>query len=164
MFGLIAGSCVCFAVASVGLIIKRKFKINAEFMSAYVEFVDYMISEISNNKTPLFNIIDNFLKQNDSIFTKVLSVINVNLKKDIVDTDNYPKDCFLVDKKKIKMLISDIVSVGKYDSVTEINKLKCISERVQKDAQKATDKYKKDGVMAFKLSVLIGIAIMIIFA
>ena len=55
-----------------------------------------------------------------------------------------------MDKKRIKALISDIESVGKYDSVTEINKLKSIEERSLKDAQKATEKYKKDGVMVIK--------------
>ncbi|MDE6565969.1 MAG: hypothetical protein K2L47_02745, partial [Clostridia bacterium] len=66
------------------------------------------------------------------------------------------------DKKRIQMLISDIVSIGKYDSITEVNKLKSIEERIKLDCDKAKTKYKKDGVMAFKLSVLIGIAIMII--
>ena len=65
-------------------------------------------------------------------------------------------------KKRIKSLIVDIESIGKYDSVTEVNKLKSIEERTQKEALKTAEKYKKDGVMAFKLSVLIGIAIMII--
>ena len=67
-----------------------------------------------------------------------------------------------MDKKNIKMLISDIASIGKYDSVTEVNKLNAILERVKVDAEKANVKYKKDGVMAFKLSVLVGIAVMII--
>ena len=88
--------------------------------------------------------------------------INGNLKRDVVDNENYPKECALVDKKNIKMLISDIASIGKYDSVTEVNKLNAILERVKVDAEKANVKYKKDGVMAFKLSVLVGIAVMII--
>ena len=68
----------------------------------------------------------------------------------------------MVDKKRIQILISDIVSIGKYDSITEVNKLKSIEERVKKETEKTETKYKKDGVMAFKLSVLIGIAIVII--
>lgn len=162
MFKLILGGTICIVVSFIGLVIKRKYKVNADFMTAYVDFVGYAKTEISNNKTPVFTIIDSYIARENNIFTKVLGVINNNLKKDIVDSESYPKECALVDKKRIKTLISDIESVGKYDSVTEINKLKSIEERSLKDAQKATEKYKKDGVMAFKLSVAIGIAIMII--
>lgn len=162
LFGLICGAVICVAISFGGLIIKRKYKINADFMAHQVDFISYAITEISNNKTPIFKILDSYIARESNIFTKVLSVINTNLKKDIVDTENYPKDCVLVDKKRIKQLISDIESIGRYDSITEVNKLKTIEERTQKEAQKAMEKYKKDGVMAFKLSVLIGIAVMII--
>ncbi len=91
-------------------------------------------------------------------FTSNIDIIDVVVS----NNENYPKECALVDKKNIKMLISDIASIGKYDSVTEVNKLNAILERVKVDAEKANVKYKKDGVMAFKLSVLVGIAVMII--
>lgn len=162
LFGLIFGGIICIAVSFVGLVIKQKYKANSDFMSAYVDFIGYAKTEISNNKTPIFNIIDNYSAKESNIFTKVLSVISCNLKKDIMDNNSYPKECALVDKKRIKSLIVDIESIGKYDSVTEVNKLKSIEERTQKEALKTAEKYKKDGVMAFKLSVLIGIAIMII--
>ena len=85
-------------------------------MTAYVDFVGYAKTEISNNKTPVFTIIDSYIARENNIFTKVLGVINNNLKKDIVDSESYPKECALVDKKRIKALISDIESVGKYDT------------------------------------------------
>ncbi len=162
MFGLICGAVLCIAISFGGLVIKRKYKTNADFMTAYVDFIAYVKTEIYNNKTPIFTIIDNYIAKETNIFTKVLKVINGNLKRDVVDNENYPKECALVDKKNIKMLISDIASIGKYDSVTEVNKLNAILERVKVDAEKANVKYKKDGVMAFKLSVLVGIAVMII--
>ncbi len=162
MLGLICGAAICTAVSFVGLIIKRKYKTNADFMAIYLDFIGYVKTEIANNKTPIFTIIDNYISRDVNVFTKVLKVINGNLKKDVVDTENYPKECALVDKKRIQWLISDIASIGKYDSITEVNKLKSIEERVKIDCDLAATKYKKDGVMAFKLSVLIGIAIMII--
>ena len=162
MFGLVCGAIICIAISFFGLIIKKKYKTNYDFMVNYSDFIGTVKTEISNNKTPIFTIIDNYIVNNTNIFTKILKVINSNLKKDIVDNENYPKECALVDKKRIQWLISDIASIGKYDSVTEVNKLKSIEERVKIDCDLAATKYKKDGVMAFKLSVLIGIAIMII--
>lgn len=133
-------------------------------MTQYLEFVEYAIVEISNNKTPIFEIIDSFLKKKDNIFCKILSELKSQLKSNLLDTSYLPKDCLMVDKDKIKLLICDISSIGKYDSLTEVNKLKTLKERVGADKQKAVNKYKKDGVMAFKLSILLGLAIMIIFA
>lgn len=164
MLGLICGGIICIAVSFFGFIIKKKYKANADFMNSYVDFFGFAKTEISNNKTPIFGIIDGYLAKENNLFTKVLSVINNNLKRDIVDQESYPKECGFVDKKHIKSLIADIESIGKYDSLTEVNKLSSIEEKSKKEWQKATEKYKKDGVMAFKLSVLIGIAIMIILA
>lgn len=164
MFGLICGGVICIAVSFVGLVIKRKYKVNRDFMNAYVDFIEYTRTEISNNKTPIFDIIDSFTKQENNVFANVLSAINNNLKKDIADSENYPKESVLVDKKLIKNLVSDIESIGRYDSSTEVQKLRSIEERAKKKAAATATKYEKDGVMAFKLSVLIGIAIMIILA
>ena len=95
LFGLIFGGIICIAVSFVGLIIKQKYKANSDFMSAYVDFIGYAKTEISNNKTPIFNIIDNYSAKESNIFTKVLSVISCNLKKDIMDNNSYPKECAL---------------------------------------------------------------------
>ena len=100
MFGLICGAVICIAVSFVGLIIKRKYKTNADFMAIYLDFIGYVKTEIANNKTPIFTIIDNYISRDVNVFTKVLKVINGNLKKDVVDTENYPKECALVDKKQ----------------------------------------------------------------
>ena len=105
MFGLICGAVLCIAISFGGLVIKRKYKTNADFMTAYVDFIAYVKTEIYNNKTPIFTIIDNYIAKETNIFTKVLKVINGNLKRDVVDNENYPKECALVDKKNIKMLI-----------------------------------------------------------
>lgn len=164
LLGLIFGGVICVLVSSFGFIIKRKYKVNSDFMAAYVDFLAYTKAEIANNKTPVFEIIDGYIERENNLLTKVLCVINNNLKKDIVDTENYPKECVLVDKKIIKALIADIESIGKYDSSTEVLKLNSIEERAKAKAATAATKYKKDGVMAFKLAVLIGIAIMIILA
>lgn len=164
LFGLIFGGVICVAVSTFGFLIKRKYKANSDFMATYVDFLSYAKTEIANNKTPVFDIIDSYISRENNLFTKVLSVINNNLKKDVVDTENYPKECVLVDKKLIKNLVADIESIGKYDSSTEVLKLNGIEERAKVKAAAAATKYKKDGVMAFKLAVLIGIAIMIILA
>lgn len=162
MFGLISGAVICIAVSFFGLIIKHKYKVNSDFMNAYADFIGYAKSEIANNKTPLYSIIDSYCSRKQNVFSTTLRMISANLKKDVVDTESYPKECYLVDKSAIKGLINDIVAIGKYDSVTEVNKLNTLEQRVTAEAHKAEEKFKKDGVMAFKLSVLVGIAIMII--
>lgn len=164
MYGLIIGCVICVACAICGFFIKKKYKVNADFMVCYLEFVEYTLVEIANNKTPIFEIIHNFSANKSNVFTKILFEIEKQLKSNSIDIGVIQNDCLLVDKNKIDMLITDISNIGKYDSVTEINKLNTIKERVVLERQRAVNKYKKDGAMAFKLSILIGVAIMIIFA
>ncbi|MDE6566058.1 MAG: hypothetical protein K2L47_03190, partial [Clostridia bacterium] len=89
MFGLICGAVVCIVISCAGLVIKRKYKTNADFMTIYLDFIGYVKTEIYNNKTPIFTIIDNYIMRDINVFTKVLKVINGNLKKDIMDNENY---------------------------------------------------------------------------
>lgn len=164
MFGLIIGGIICLIFSFFGFYIKKKYKVNADFLSSYLDFLQFCLIEIQNSKTPIYSIIEKFVARENTVFSKTLLLIKQELKSNSLQFDELPKDCMLVDKNKVKMVVNDLSDIGKYDSITEINKLKTLKEQVANDVVKAVDKYKKDGVMAFKLSVLLGVAIMIIFA
>ena len=95
MFGLICGAVICIAVSFVGLIIKRKYKTNADFMAIYLDFIGYVKTEIANNKTPIFTIIDNYISRDVNVFTKVLKVINGNLKRMLLTPKTIPRNARL---------------------------------------------------------------------
>ena len=142
-----AGVCLFFSATFVGLWIRKRYKGKADFYEEYYRYLLYVSERISYEKMPIGEIIATFPKGEKTDFYDFLT------------------------GKEVKPPISEgeLTEIGKYlseigttDADTQIASLNVKCAELKRYTEVQCVKYRKDGALYFKLSVLIGIVAFII--
>lgn len=126
-------------------------------------FVDYAITEVGGYKTPFIRIIEEYISDKHGDFVELLRAYKRGEKLQVKKTSMNKKFDFGTEKE-YNLAVDMLDNIGKYDSNTEIVKLKKYRGIIESKESIAREKYNKEGTMAFNLSILLGIVIMIIIA
>lgn len=167
MISLIAGAILFFCSAYIGIEIRKYYRKRVRFFSLWLEFIDQLTTQISYLRTPLYEIIDSFLKDKKGEFCDVLLKYKGQISK-IDDCDksiNSHCDKLGFLKAQEKELFNGFFKMlGKTDWNTQVLNLKNYRQNVLEIQQLTIKNLKQNGFLAYKLGILIGIAILIIVA
>ena len=142
-----AGVLLFFACSFVGLWLKRRFNRKASFYEEYYRYLLYVLDKISYERTPFSEMNQGFCaNQNSEFFDYLLGEASTPPISD-----------------------AEIANVGKYlseigttDADTQIASLGGKCAEMKRFSENEVVKYRKDGTVYFKLSVLFGIVVFII--
>jgi stage III sporulation protein AB len=164
IISIIAGGILFLVSAYVGMAIKHHYKKRRDFFIACLEFIDVLTDEISFLKTPLPDIILRFKEGKKGEFISLLNTYNGLI------AEGKPTDAAALNKSfqlhflntlEKEALITFFATLGKTDAQTQLLGLKNHRAKTEVNVKASEAKYKTTGLLAYKLGVLIGIAVMI---
>ncbi|MBQ3214362.1 MAG: hypothetical protein IJB10_05120 [Clostridia bacterium] len=153
--------CVLIGINIKSYFIKRKtFYQNLNF------FCENLFNEISFNNQKLSIIVrNNFYNFNEDFNTILLSfedfLLNKISKKDFEKSLN--KNLYYLNKTEIKSLLNFLYSIGSQTKEEEIDKIKKFIKHINIPIKEENEKTKKYSTLYFKLFIVLGLAIAIIF-
>ncbi len=162
---LILGGIICIASAFIGICIKKIYRYKMLFCIDTESFIEYIIREIQSSKTPFIKIVEDYILNNKNDLSNGLKMYIDMSKSGVITSEKISKLSWKTADKKDEIIVKNLLSsVGKYDSKTQIESIRKSLDLCRKRLDLQTKKYNKEGVMAFNLSVLIGLVVLIIFA
>ena len=167
MLNLLAGGILFLISAYIGLAVKRHFEKRRDFFKDAVEFVDTLTDEVSFLKTPLPQIIQRFGVDKKGDFRDALLTyaehIGSGKSTEFQPLSQALKLSRLTDGER-DIMLSFLAGLGKTDAKTQLAALKNYRARLESFREESQKKFKTTGLLAYKLGILVGIAIMIIVA
>ena len=143
-----AGLCLILSASFVGLWIKKRMFLKAAFYEDYYSYLLFATEKISYERMPVGELIAAFTKGNQREFSRFLKG-----EKTVVPlSENATRD-----------ICEYLNGIGKTDAETQIASLKGKAAEVKRFVETECVKYRKDGNLYFKLSVLVGAVLFIIF-
>ena len=142
-----AGVLLFFACSFVGLWLKKRLNRKATFYDEYYRYLLYVLDKISYERMPINEINQSFCKDKKSEFCDFL--LGDISTPPISDSDS----------SKLAEYLSEI---GMTDADTQIASLGGKCAEMKRFSENEVVKYRKDGALYFKLSVLLGIVAFII--
>ncbi|MDR3263527.1 MAG: stage III sporulation protein AB [Clostridiales bacterium] len=165
MLSLIAGAFLFIGCLYGGAGIKHYYKVRAEYFEEINNLCNMLIDEITHLKTPLIKIFENFTYMKKDEFSKHINAFSELLRREVIAerasllaiTDTV----YL--KKEERTIIADFLSLlGKSHSESQVINIKHYKNKFEEISLKAKEAYKVQGTLAYKLGILLGIALMII--
>lgn len=164
MLSLIAGALLMAASAYFGIGVRRVYKIRYKLFADLTGFCDYMLREVRHLKTPLSELMDAYPTGKKGLSAEILKKYSDGLRF------GYGSPSEVSDKiKSVYVGFDDTLAVagflyglGKGDLETELANLERYRALFGEKTAFFENELKKKGEMYYKLSVLIGITLMII--
>ena len=147
VLSIFAGVCLFFSATFIGVWIRKRYKGKADFYDEYYRYLLYVSDKIAYERMPIGEIIATFPKTDKGDFYCYLT--GGDTKAPLTEGE----------LSEIGKYLSEI---GKTDADTQIASLKVKCAELKRFTEVQCAKYRKDGALYFKLSVLIGIAAFII--
>ncbi|MBQ7713210.1 MAG: hypothetical protein IJT69_05270 [Clostridia bacterium] len=144
-----AAACGFFAAASVGLWLKRKLIRKASFYEGYYDYLLFAYEKISYERMPIGELNAQYLLRKNGEFSSYLKGET---------TKGFLSDGQLAEVKEY------LDGIGTTDADTQIASLASKCSELKRFTETECTKYRKDGALYFKLSVLVGVAILILLA
>lgn len=164
MINILAGALLMTACAYIGIGIKRIYKIRNETFSTFERLIIILKGEIKHHKTPHLEVVESFIYEKKGIAYDILKKYLMCLKggvKNIYDILDNTKTIFLSTEDN-KTIANFLFSLGKNNIQSEIENLERYELCFKMLKESAEDDCVKKGNMYYKLSVLLGVALMII--
>lgn len=162
---LIFGGIICIASAFIGICIKKIYRGHMMFCREAETFVELVIREIESSRTPFIRIVEEYVEANSNELAKGLRMYIDMSKTGVLTGGKIAKLEWKSAEKKDEMIVKNLLSgIGKYDSKTQVESVRKSLDVIRTRLDYQTKKYNKEGAMAFNLSVLIGLVVLIIFA
>lgn len=159
MFEIISCGAILLASCYIGRYFKKHYKSRHFMMTEFYKLAEYIRLEIHFKKTEATDILKNFTTENTEVKGIITGIIFA--RKTGAPTAEVLKSNLLKDERKLLTEFFD--KLGTKDIESEISdidlflgKLKKITEQTEKDIKLKGDLY-------FKLSILIGLAVCVIF-
>lgn len=152
------------ACAYMGIGIKRIYRTRYEVFAVFERLAIILKGEIKYHKTPLIEIINMFIYEKKGLAYDILqkySVCLINGIKSVNELFEHTKSIFL-NTEDNKVIANFLFSLGKNDIVSEIENLERYELNFKILKQSSEVDCVKKGNMYYKLSVLLGVALMII--
>jgi stage III sporulation protein AB len=165
MLSLIAGASLFVGSLYGGVGIRHYYKTRAEYFEGLSNLCNLLIDEIVHLKTPLFKILDNFTYMKKDEFSKHINAFAALLKDEVIaDREKVLKilECVYL-KKGERLVVADFLMIlGRSHSESQAANIGHYKNKFEEIAGKAKEAYRVQGSLAYKLGILLGIALMII--
>lgn len=160
---IIGGGLLALIVCYIGVLIKRRYSLRYAFFKSANEFAKQLNSELSTLKTPVPDVAKSFLKTRKGEFESCLgkwleaSLSYDKQREQIFDISLLKED----EKRQMQAFFSPL---GKSVLSEQISHISNFQKRFEEKASECEKESKRLGNMYFKLCVLIGLALLLIFA
>ncbi len=164
MITIFAGALLMAASAYTGLAIKRIYRIRLETYSVFVQLCDTLYRQVNFLKTPLKEVLESFCNNKKGLPYELIKKYIIGLQAgyiNVTEVENYLKNIYL-SNQDTKNIAEFLYSLGKNDLEAELKIIQNNKMRFQSLESSASDNYEKKGGMYYKLSVLLGVALMVI--
>ena len=162
MVRLIAGGLIAIACAMIGMAIRLHYNLRKETYSTLAEFTSYLSGEISYLKTTVIDAVNGFCSgKKNSVHNSLLAYSEV-LK--IGKADDFIPDLAGLNNGEKQQVGRFLNSLGKKPIDETLNEIKRNAQIFEELKTKSENEARKLGNMYFKLSVLVGLAVMLILA
>lgn len=148
MSSVIIGLCAVISASFIGLWLKKRLIAKAVFYEDYYAYLLFATDKIAYERMPLGELNEAFAEKRCGSFSAFLKGEEQSLPV---------SEAALSDVKKY------LTEMGKTDADTQIASLRGKSAEIKRLVEGDCVKYRKDGTLYFKLSVLFGVVLFIIF-
>ncbi|MDR3293020.1 MAG: stage III sporulation protein AB [Clostridiales bacterium] len=165
MLSLIAGAALFVACLYGGAGIRRYYKVRSGYFEEINNLCGMLIDEIANLKTPLEKILENFTFLKRGEIVRQIDAYRTLLKTEVIASRESVMK--VVDsaylKKEEKLILTDFfMLLGRSHAESQIVNIKHYKLKFEEIGAKAKEAYRVQGALAYKLGILLGIALMII--
>ncbi|MDE6550192.1 MAG: hypothetical protein K2M44_01660 [Clostridia bacterium] len=164
MWTLILGGVLFFCFAYVGIGIRSYYAKRRDIYRDSVSYIDYLKENIGFLKTPIGVLTRNFSKDRKGEFAKMLNKYVALIDKGCLSVESVNKMVAspYIDKERQELMSQFFYGLGKVDCDTQIEQLLRMRAALLPIAEHYDKKYRTTGVLAYRLGILLGIAVMII--
>ena len=163
-FVLLGGIFATFAVT--GYIFYRNYVLRKKYFESLIGFCNNLTTEINFSKKNISLIIDDYINNYCASFKSDLECYKnlIDNNKDLgshttkVETELWNK---LAETEKT-IIWEFLCSLGRHSSIEELQKIKNYKSRFEKWYEVANEKVKKEASITLKISILLGIAVVIL--
>ena len=145
---------VCFGCVYIGVMIYKYLDDRVRFYNDFIEFLYVYDNNLSFCQDKLQNVVEKFAGDNHTGFRKFLLLFIKNGGEEIKIESIKPKE--------IKACQRDLNEIGKANLETDANIIKVLITKEKYNLEKATKLKNKYGSLAIKISLLIGILLVIL--
>lgn len=167
LISLIAGGILFIVSTYIGMVIRKHYKKRRDFFRDFDEFLTMLENEVSFLKTPLKTIISNFSAEKKGEFVKFLEGYSTLMDSGTPLTyDNIKKKAGLgfLKQPEADYVFQFFTGLGKTDAKTQLLEIKKTMAKNSDCLAKAEKDFKNNGALAYKLGILLGLAVMIFVA
>ncbi|MDR1906554.1 MAG: stage III sporulation protein AB [Clostridiales bacterium] len=165
MLSIAAGAALFVACLYGGVGIKHYYKTRAEYFARINDFCNLLIDEISNLKTPLIKILENFAFLKKDELSKHITAYAEVLSRDVIPYEEQIRELLsspYLKKEEIRLIADFLMILGRSRSESQVANIKHYKNKFEEVSKKAGEAYTVQGALAYKLGILLGIALMII--
>lgn len=166
MWTMILGGVLFFCLAYIGIGIRAYYARRKELYCDCIEYIDYLKENIGFLKTPLKELSLNFCKEKKGEWAKLLNKYIALLEKGSITSEKIDKlvSSPYIDKERQAVFSQFFSELGKVDCDTQLEQLQRVKASLIPVKDYYGKKYRTTGVLAYRLGILLGIAVMVIAA
>jgi len=165
MLSVIAGAMLFTVSLYVGAGIRAYHRTRRKLFEELLSFNRIFGEEINYLKTPVRQIVKDFISDKNGELCKILTTFLTVLEKEVI----YTADKIVAEiknpyikKEENKLIAEYLNTLGKSDAATQMVSIKHYGIKFEEAFSKAKEDAKVIGELSYKLGILIGIALMII--
>ncbi len=164
MLKVIGGGLLCLASGYVGIQIEKRYKERAAFYEDFKSYLEFSENRISAFKSPVTEILKEYrnVEKKSKEFSRMISEVEHAFgaaggrEKISAITSKTLK------KSDVKLFCDYFKNVGKTSLTDELNLLGAVKNVAAENLKTAKNETEKKGKMYFKLSIVLGLAAMLV--
>lgn len=163
MIRLICGGIIAISVAYIGLGIKKYYVSREKYFEKIIDLIEALSANISYLKKPIPNVIAEFTAGGKGELIRELNEYNAYLSNADYARISSIKTPLLkaVERQTVIEMLS---AIGRADSKTELDMLNGYKAKFKAMHEVSVKQRATTGALAFKLSVLLGVVVLILLA
>lgn len=165
MLSVIAGALLFVGSLYTGAGVKRYYKIRMRYFEETVNLCNLLTDEITNLKTPLLKIFDNFILTKKDELSKHIATFSELLQREVTPDKSAVLnilDVFYLKRAERSVIADFLLTLGKSRAESQASNIKHYQNKLDELFKRAKEAYRVQGTLAYKLGILLGIALMII--
>ncbi len=160
---IVGGGVLGLICCYIGLLVKRYFADREKFFMSMCEFLRYLKGELTFKKTPLLEVVNNFLKGRKGEFEKVLKGYFDDAKGvQEIERSAQKMGAYPLKSQEKQMVLDTLSSLGKNPLDDERLCVERYIEQFDVVREDCAKKSKTQGGMYFKLFALLGLVLMVL--
>jgi len=155
---------IVFTSGYIGKLFAEKYKNRVNFYGLLLKFADFLVLNIYHLHDDILNIIEKFIENNKSKYSKDLLLIKSMIKNDYCSTDQIGelKLCRDLNDIEIKEFCEFINLLGKSNLSSQVNIISNYKSIFESKYNEALGENKQKGTLLNKISISIGVLFCII--